>query len=102
MDTNLQQRNTKKDDMKKKDLGLRAFLIFSAVIIAVCFFVVIFNYDTAFDSSGDWFPRSMTVQIYYVFTAVAAMAAAVVLKCIYNERVSFSVLLATSVILPVL
>lgn len=100
MEEKMLDKNMKKQENKKKDIALKVLLIFSVILVLVCFFVFIFNYERALDDSGDWFPNSFTVQVYYFFIAVGAIVVAAFLKLIYGKGVSFSALLVVCIILP--
>lgn len=95
--------NNTVNNTKKDSLALKVLLIFGAVMVLLCFFIFIFNYDIAFEDSSDggWLPPSFAIVFYYFLLAVVGFIGAIIIKVIFKKRVSIWILLLATVLVPI-
>ena len=79
-------------------------LILSAVMILLCGFRFIYSYKAAYndDAGAGYFSPRDGVILQFVCIAVLAILVSVLLKIIWKRKLSLGILLAVSVVLPIL
>lgn len=93
-------------ESNKNPFGLQAIvtLTLSAVIVAVCGFLFIYFYKAAYnrDAGAGYFAPRDVVIFCFICVAIAAVLVSALLKIVWRHRLSLWILIALSVILPIL
>lgn len=79
-------------------------VLLSAAIAAACGFLFLYAYGSAYDRStnGGFFSPRDGVVFNYILIALAAVLLSILLKIVWRRRLTLRILLAVSVILPIL
>lgn len=79
-------------------------VLLSAAIAAACGFLFLYAYGSAYDrnTNGGFFSPRDGVVFNYILIALAAVLLSVLLKIVWRRRLTLRILLAVSVILPIL
>ncbi len=82
---------------------LKATVIFSSVLVVVFFFTFVYFRSSAYDdyTAGGFIPPSFGVIFVYIQLSILAIFSAVILKSILKHKITVSVLIIASIILPI-
>ncbi len=78
--------------------------IFALAITLICFFVFIFNYNTAYDddAGAGWLPPSFGFIVWHFLLAIMFIFVAIILKIALKKRIRIWMLLLVSVLIPII
>jgi len=82
----------------------RIFAIFSICVVFICWLVFITSYNVAYDDDtyGGWLAPSDGVIIKHLFIISISIISSIVIKYIFKEKTNFLLLIACSIILPII
>jgi hypothetical protein len=85
------------------EVEITTSIIFSAVIIALCAFIFLYDYGSVYNknTSGGFFSPSVGVIFKHGLLALTAILASTILKLILKRRIAISFLIAASILLPI-
>ncbi len=96
--------NENKSTRNSPSFQLILILIFSAVLLVLCAFIFIYNYENVYDknTNGGYFSPKDGVIFNHIVLALVALLTSGILKIILKHRVQILPLIILSIVLPIL